>query len=141
MQQSSDIRRQLASFAAIGLACTAAFAVLYSVLRSAGVPALAANALSLLATMGANFAANRRLTFAAAGGPILRQLVGYVIAYGIGLAASTVALATLLDLLNHPHGALDTGAAFAAGLAATAVRFALMRTWVFAPRTATEATA
>lgn len=135
---AGDLPRQLRSFAAIGIACTAAFALLYAGLRDAGMPALAANALALAATVGINFTANRRLTFAAAHGDVRRQLASYSLAYLLGLAASSAALSALLSLLGHPRGPLDTAAAVAAGFVATAVRFVLMRTWVFAeqPRTA-----
>jgi putative flippase GtrA len=123
---------QLRSFALIGVACTAAFALLYAVARDMGLAPLAANALALLATMGANFAANRRLTFAATDGPLLRQLGGYAVAYALGLAASSVVLAGLVATLGHPSGVLDTACAVSAGFAATAVRFVLMRRFVFA---------
>lgn len=130
MRGSQRLRGELVSFALIGIACTAAYAVLYSLLR-AGLGDLAANALALLLTMGVNFAANRRFTFKATGEPLARQLLGYVLAYAVGLAASTGALAALLVLLRHPHGLENTAAALAAGIAATLVRFVLMRGWVF----------
>jgi putative flippase GtrA len=130
MRLSERLRGELVSFVLIGLACTAAFAVLYTLLRGA-CGDIAANALALLLTMGANFAANRRFTFKATDEPLLRQLIGYCVAYGIGLAASTGALAALLALLSHPHGLENTAAALAAGIAATLVRFVLMRGWVF----------
>jgi putative flippase GtrA len=123
--------RQLRSFLAIGIACTAAFAVLYSLLRGLGAAPLAANAVALLATMGANFLANRHLTFDAAAGPLLRQLAQYTGAYVLGLGASSVILAIGISVLGHPRGILDTGLALFAGLGATVVRFGLMRTWVF----------
>ena len=116
---------------AIGLACTAAYALLYTLLRHAGSPALAANALALCTTMGANFAANRRYSFEARDGRLVPQLAAYAIAYLIGLAGSTVALAMLLALLGHPRGTLDTTAALAAGVVATAIRYVLMSSWVF----------
>ena len=87
---------ELWSFAVIGALCTAAYAILYTLLRHGGVAPGAANALSLAATMGANFAANRRFTFDATSGPLGRQLRGYAIAYLIGLAVSSLALAALL---------------------------------------------
>ena len=124
---------ELRSFAVIGVLCTLAFAVLYTLLRQAGVPPLAANALALGSTMGANFAANRHLTFRAGDAPLGPQLAGYAVSYGLGLAASSIALAGLEIALGHPHGALDTAAGVAAGFAATAVRYVLMRLWVFRP--------
>jgi putative flippase GtrA len=123
--------QQLRSFVAIGIAYTVAFAALYSLLRGLGVAPLAANAVALLATMGANFAANRHLTFNAAAGPVLRQLAQYTGAYVLGLGVSSLILAGGLALLGHPRGILDTALALTAGIGATVVRFALMRTWVF----------
>jgi 4-amino-4-deoxy-L-arabinose transferase-like glycosyltransferase/putative flippase GtrA len=122
---------ELWSFMVIGALCTAAYAILYTLLRDGGLAPGAANALALAATMGANFAANRRYTFRAAGEPLGRQVASYAVAYAIGLAVSSVALAVLLAALGHPQGALDTAAGVTAGLGATAVRYALMRSWVF----------
>jgi putative flippase GtrA len=127
-----DPRRaaELASFVAVGVACTAAYAVIYTLLRG-GVSALEANAIALLLTMAANFEANRRFTFRATRQSRARQIAGYVPAYAIGLAASSLVLVGLLDLLGHPEGLENTAVALAAGLAATVVRFVLMRRWVF----------
>lgn len=122
---------QLRSFVLIGIACTLAYAAIYALLREAGVTVLAANAVALAATMGANFVANRHLTFQAAGDPWLPQLGGYAVAYALGVAASSVVLLALQTALGHPDGVLDTAAAVGSGLAATVVRFVLMRGWVF----------
>jgi putative flippase GtrA len=122
---------QLRSFVIIGVACTLAYAVLYALLRSAGLSPLAANAVALASTMGANFVANRHFTFQAAHEPLLPQLAGYAVAYVIGFAASSVVLLALQSALGHPDGLLDTAVAVVSGLAATAVRFVLMRGWVF----------
>jgi putative flippase GtrA len=122
---------QLRSFVIIGVLCTLAFAILYALLRSAGLAPLAANAIALAATMGANFAANRHLTFQAAHEPWLPQLLSYAVAYALGVAASSAVLLALEAALGHPDGLLDTALAVVAGLAATAVRFVLMRGWVF----------
>jgi putative flippase GtrA len=122
---------QLRSFVIIGVLCTLAFAILYALLRSAGLAPLLANALALAATMGANFAANRHLTFQAAHEPWLPQLLSYTVAYALGVAASSVVLLALEAALGHPDGLLDTAVAVVSGLAATAVRFVLMRGWVF----------
>jgi putative flippase GtrA len=124
---------ELRSFVAIGVACTAAYAMLYTALRDASLSATAANAISLTATMGVNFAANRHYTFRASDGPLGRQLAGYAAAYCLGLGVSSLLLGALLDALEHPRGLADTAAGVAAGLAATLVRYVLMRTWVFRP--------
>jgi 4-amino-4-deoxy-L-arabinose transferase-like glycosyltransferase/putative flippase GtrA len=124
---------ELWSFLVIGALCTAAYAILYTLLRHGGFAPGTANALSLAATMGANFAANRRFTFDAADEPLGRQLGTYAVAYLIGLAVSSVALGLLEAALGHPEGALDTAAGVTAGLGATVVRYFLMRSWVFRP--------
>jgi putative flippase GtrA len=122
---------QLRSFVVIGVLCTLAYAAIYAALRAAGLAPLAANAIGLAATMGANFVANRHLTFQAGDEPLVPQLAGYAVAYALGVAASSVVLLALESALGHPGGLLDTGAAVVSGLAATAVRFVLMRGWVF----------
>ena len=122
---------QVRSFVIIGVLCTLAYAVLYALLRGAGLAPLAANAVALASTMGANFVANRQLTFRAGHEPWLPQLAGYTVAYALGVAASSVALLLLQAALGHPDGLLDTTVAVVSGLAATAVRFVLMRRWVF----------
>jgi putative flippase GtrA len=124
---------ELRSFVVIGLLCTLAFAVLYTLLREAGLAPLAANAIALASTMGANFAANRHLTFRAADAPLAPQLAGYAAAYALGLGASSIALAGLQAALHQPRGPVDTAAGVAAGFAATFVRYVLMRGWVFRP--------
>jgi putative flippase GtrA len=128
---------ELASFVAVGLACTAAYALLYTLLRGETTD-LVANAVALLLTMGANFEANRRFTFRASRQSRLRQAGGYIAAYALGLGASSVALVGLLAALGRPGGLENTAAALAAGLVATVVRFVLMRRWVFRPDAAGE---
>ncbi|MCW3006347.1 MAG: glycosyl transferase family protein [Solirubrobacterales bacterium] len=122
---------QLRSFVVIGVLCTLAYAAIYAALRAVGLAPLAANAIGLAATMGANFVANRHLTFQAGHEPLLPQLAGYAVAYALGVGASSVVLLALASALGHPGGLLDTAAAVVSGLAATAVRFVLMRIWVF----------
>src|ERR1039457_317540 len=58
----------MAGFAAVGVASTVAYILLYLALRGA-LPAQWANALSLLITAVANTAANRRFTFGIGGRP------------------------------------------------------------------------
>jgi putative flippase GtrA len=117
------LSRELRSFVAIGVLCTAAYAALYTLLRGASVPTQLANAAALAATIGLNFGANRRYTFRATDDPMLPQLAGYAVAYMLGVAASGALLAAL--------GRGDTLTALAASSAATIVRYVLMRTWVF----------
>lgn len=121
---------QLLSFAIIGLVCTAMYAVLYAVTRRQFGP-LTANALALIPTMAVNFWANRSLTFRAAEGSLPRQAASYLLAYLIGLGASSGFFAMLLAILNPHSVTIETGFGIVAGLAATVVRYILMSRWVF----------
>ena len=62
VQARPGLFAQLARFCVVGVLSTAAYVVLYVVLRT-GMPAQGANALALLATAVANTAVNRRVTF------------------------------------------------------------------------------
>src|SRR5579859_7531430 len=79
------LRTQVARFAVIGGASTAAYLMLFLLLRLI-MPAQAANVVSLLVTAVANTAANRRLTFGISGrsGSARHQFKG-LIAFGICL--------------------------------------------------------
>ena len=132
---------QVARFAAIGVASTIAYVVLYLVLR-AGVPAQAANALSLLITAVANTAANRRVTFGIRGraGAAGHQARG-LIAFGVGLALTSGALACLHATSPNPGRGIEVTVLITANLAATAVRFVMYRGWVFGNRADARASA
>jgi putative flippase GtrA len=122
---------QLARFLAIGVASTLAYMLLYLAL-SYLMPALAANALSLLITAIANTAANRRLTFGVRGsaGAARHQVQG-LIAFAAGLLITSGALWSLHRLSAHPGKATELAVLVVANLVATAVRFVLYRLWVF----------
>ena len=122
--------RRVLTFAAIGAASTAAFVLLYAALREVAPP-LVANALALMLTMGANFLANRRYTFEVRGGPLFRHAVQYLVAYGLGVGGSTLALGTGLAIAQHPGRVAETGIALASGLVATVIRYVLLSAWVF----------
>jgi len=125
---------QLARFIAVGVASTVAYVLLYLLLRTA-MPAQAANALSLLATAVANTAANRRLTFGIRGrSHAARDQARGLIAFGIGLALTSGALAALHAISAHPGRLTEVTVLIAANLVATVVRFALYRSWVFRSR-------
>ncbi len=123
---------QLARFCVVGVVSTVAYVVLYVALRGA-MPALAANALALLVTAVANTAANRRLTFEVRSrrSRLRHQLQGIAV-FAVGLALTSGALAALHDLAPRSGRGLEVGVLVSAGAAATAVRFALFRSWVFA---------
>jgi len=115
----------------VGVASTLAFVVLYLLLRQA-MSAQAANAVSLLITAIANTAVNRRFTFGIRGRTkAARHQLRGLIAFGIGLALTSSALAALDAVTTQPGRATEVAVLVAANLVATVVRFALYRTWVF----------
>jgi putative flippase GtrA len=76
----------------------------------------------------ANTAVNRRLTFGISGRQhAARHQVKGLIAFGIGLALTSGALA----MLHSPGRGLEVSVLVAANLVATVIRFVLYRTWVF----------
>ncbi len=129
--------RQLTSFMAIGLVSTAAYVVAYAALRTAMEP-LFANAVALLVTAVGNTAANRRLTFAVRDGAgALRDQVGGLVALGVALAVTTVAVAALAALAPSAGRLAELALLVAANVAATICRFLLLRRWIAGPRRAT----
>jgi len=132
---------QLARFLAIGVASTLAYMLLYLVL-SFVMPALAANALSMLITAVANTAANRRLTFGVRGSAgVARHQAQGLIAFAAGLLITSGALTCLHRLSAHPGRATELAVLVVANLVATAVRFLLYRLWVFGGATAAPSAA
>jgi putative flippase GtrA len=125
----------LLRFACVGAASTALFAVLYLGLRGTGIPALAANAICQLVTAVANTAVNRRVTFGVRGRAhaLRHQLLGLV-AFGAGLALTSVALLALRAGDASPARSVEVSVVVAVTILATLVRFFLYRSWVFRPR-------
>ncbi len=129
--------RQLVRFAAVGVASTIAYLVLFLLLRTF-TGAQAANLVALLVTAIGNTALNRRLTFGirGRGGAGLHQFQGLVV-FGLGLGLTSGALA-LLHTMTAPGLPLEITALVLANLAATVLRFLLLRGWVFRRRPATQ---
>jgi putative flippase GtrA len=126
-RSAPELPLQVVSFAVVGIASTIAYILLYLLLRGV-MSAQAANVLSLLVTAVANTAVNRRLTFGISGRRhAARHQVKGLIAFGIGLALTSGALA----VLHSPSRALEVSVLVAANLVATVIRFVLFRTWVF----------
>jgi putative flippase GtrA len=122
---------QLARFVVVGALCTVAYVLLYLLLRGS-MGAQAANAISLLVTAIANTTLNRRLTFGIRGRRhVARHQVRGLIAFGVGLALTSGGLAVLHAATASPSRATEVAVLVLANLAATVVRFALYRRWVF----------
>ncbi len=119
--------RQIASFAAIGVLSTAAYVVLYAVLRGS-TSAAVANAAALLATAIANTAANRRLTFDVHGRDgLARDHAAGLLAFAVALAITSASLAVLHVLAPHASRVVEVVVLLAANVAATLSRFVLLR--------------
>ena len=123
----AGLPRQLARFAAVGVASTLAYLVLFVATRGA-LGAQAANLLALLVTAVANTAANRRLTFGISGRrhAARHQLQG-LLAFALGLALTSGSLAALHAVTAAPPRPVELAVLVAANLAATALRFVLLR--------------
>jgi putative flippase GtrA len=122
---------QLARFLLVGVASTAAYLLLYVLLRGF-LAAQAANAVSLLLTAAANTAVNRRLTFGIRGRRhAARHLLRGLIAFAAGLALTSGALFALYATAPRPGRAAELTVLVVANLIATLVRFGLYRSWVF----------
>jgi putative flippase GtrA len=128
----ANMPRQLVRFAAIGVASTLAYLVLYALLRL-GVGPQAANLAALLLTAVANTAANRRLTFGVRGRTrAARHHVHGLLIFAVGLALTSGSLAALTALTAQPARGLEVAVLTASNLIATLVRFVLLRL-VFRP--------
>ncbi|MCI3242879.1 glycosyltransferase [Streptomyces spinosisporus] len=125
---------QLLRFAAVGAVSTVGYVLLYAALRPVTGPQ-AANAVALLLCALANTAANRRLTFGLRGrGGALRHHAKGLLVFMVGLALTSGSLAALHRLAPGSARATEIGVLVAANLAATLLRFLLLRAWVFPAR-------
>ena len=124
-------RSQFVRFGAIGVLSTVAYLLLYLLMRQA-MSAQAANALALLVTAVANTAANRRLTFGVRGraGAIRHHLQGIGV-FAAALAVTSLSLDVLHALSPTPPRLTEVSVLVLANLAATTLRFVLLRGWVF----------
>jgi putative flippase GtrA len=130
----TGMRRQLPSFAIIGVISTVAQLVLYALLRPF-MPVITANVVSYFLAAIANTAANRRFTFGVTGSrrAVRHQLEGSV-AFLVGLAVSTAGLAIVHTVSPHASRLTELAALFGFNLFAALIRFVLLRAWVFHPR-------
>jgi putative flippase GtrA len=125
------LARQVVRFAGVGVASTAAYLVIYVTLR-AFLAAQPANLAALLLTALANTAANRRFTFGVTGrrGVTRHQAQGLV-AFAAGLALTSGNLAALHAVVWARGRPAEIVVLVLANLAATVLRFLLLRGWVF----------
>ncbi|MCV7280472.1 bifunctional glycosyltransferase family 2/GtrA family protein [Mycolicibacterium flavescens] len=129
-----SLLRQVVRFAAVGIVSTAAYIALFMLMQG-WLGAQLANLIVLLVTAIGNTAANRRFTFGIGGlGRVTRHHVEGLIVFGVALAITSGALVLLHAVVAEPHDLLELSVLVLANLVATAVRFVLLRDWVFHPR-------
>ncbi|AAT88346.1 glycosyl transferase [Leifsonia xyli subsp. xyli str. CTCB07] len=122
---------QVVRFAVVGALSTAAYAVLY-LLFSGLVGGQTANFAALLITAVANTGANRRFTFGVRGRPgMARHQFQGLIVFGIAWALTGCSLALLHTPAPGASSHVELLVLTVANLAATLLRFALLRLWVF----------
>jgi putative flippase GtrA len=133
-EQPPSFGVQALRFVAIGVVSTLAYLALFVSLRTA-VAAQTANAAALLVTAVANTAANRRFTFAVRGRARAahHQAQGLVV-FGLALVLTAGSLALLRALDPHASRVTELTVLIGANLAATVLRFVLLRGWVFRAR-------
>jgi putative flippase GtrA len=131
-RSSHGLTAQVIRFASVGVMSTIAYLLLYLALRT-GVSAQTANAIALLVTAVGNTAANRRWTFAVRGRHrALRQQVQGLAVFGAALLVTALSLAGLHAVAPHASRVDEAVVLVVANLAATAMRFVVLRRWVFA---------
>ena len=130
---TSGFTVQALRFGLIGVLSTLAYLALFVLLRGS-LGAQGANLLALLITAVANTAANRRFTFGVTGsGHGKHQMQGLVV-FGLGLLLTSGSLWLLGVLTSHPARLIEVAVLVVANLVATALRFVLLRHWVFSRR-------
>ncbi|MFT4218143.1 MAG: glycosyltransferase family 2 protein [Micropruina sp.] len=123
----SGLFGQLVRFAAIGVASTLAYAVLYLLLRVV-LDAQAANLIALAVTAVANTAANRIVTFGVRGtdGLLAHHATG-LLAFIVALGLTSGSLATLHLMVPDAARWLELGVLAVANAVATGVRFVALK--------------
>ena len=125
--------RQLISFTGIGALSTLAYIALYASLRPF-MPATIDNVIAQTLTAVANTAANRRLTFGVKGQQQLaRDHAAGLIAFAVALALTSLTLLAVSSA-GQSGRMVELPALILANLVATAVRFILLREWIFQTR-------
>ena len=123
--------RQLLRFTGVGIVCTASSLAIYALLRPWIDPQLA-NAIALIVTSLMNTALNRRLTFKIAGRKKrARDHLNGVIVIVIALLITGGSLGVLHFFRPEATVTEELWATTLSGFVATAVRFTLLRHWIF----------
>jgi putative flippase GtrA len=130
---SPSLAMQALRFGAIGALSTLAYLALFLLTRHS-LGAQFANFTALLLTAMANTAANRRFTFGLRGSGAAKHQAQGLVVFGLGLLLTSSALVVLGLTAHHPGRLVEAAVLVTANLAATVLRFVLLREWVFADR-------
>ncbi|MGC5168145.1 glycosyltransferase [Luteimicrobium sp. DT211] len=137
LSRRQTLLNQALSFGVVGALCTAAYALLFLLLRGS-VGSQWANFLALAVTAVLNTGLNRRHTFGIRGSAGAARHHGQgLVVFGLGWALTAGSLAVLHTTAPGASGLAQLVVLCVANLCATLLRFVLFRSWVFAPR-ATE---
>jgi putative flippase GtrA len=129
---------QLARFGLIGIVSTLAYVLAFALLRGF-TGGQVANFVALAVTAVGNTALNRRLTFGVRGsGDVARHHAQALVVFALGLALTSGALLGLGWLADDPPRFVELVVLTGANLAATVLRFVLLRSWVFRRRPSPE---
>jgi putative flippase GtrA len=121
---------QAARFATIGVLSTLAYLLLFSLARPS-MGAQASNLFALLVTAIGNTAANRRYTFGVRGRGVARHQLQGLVVFALGLGLTSGSLWLLAQVAASPPRLVELVVLVTANLLATALRFVLLRVWVF----------
>lgn len=129
---------QVLRFGAVGIASTLAYALLYLLLQP-GFGAQAANFAALLITAVVNTTANRRFTFGIRGQDhyTAHQLQGLIV-FGLAWGLTSSSILALHALVAAPGVGIELTTLTLANVAATLMRFGLLKAWVFRDREASR---
>lgn len=130
LRRAHPFATQVARYAVVGALGTVANAVIFLVLRT-WWEAIAANLVALVLSTLLSTEVNRRFTFQATSAHRWRAVVqngGTVVFYGFYSSAVLIGLGMLVD---RPGPWLESAAVAAASVLGGAVRFLLLRYWVF----------
>lgn len=129
---------QVLRFGAVGIASTLAYALLYLLLQP-GFGAQAANFAALLITAVVNTTANRRFTFGIRGQDhyTTHQLQGLIV-FGLAWGLTSSSILALHALVAAPGVGIELTTLTLANVAATLMRFGLLKAWVFRDREASR---
>ena len=129
--RSVPLARQLARFTGVGIVCTLSSLALFALCRP-WLGAQAANAVALILTSVMNTGLNRRFTFRVRGAERLaKDHLNGLVAMAVALALTSGSLAVLHWVDPSAGVVAELWTTTVAGWAATAVRFALLRLWIF----------